>query len=58
MNVGELMKFLAVCDQDAPIKIKQPRHWVKKQPDMKNTSIISVEVNASVGWVTLKTGDF
>lgn len=44
MNVQELIALLQVAKPNAEVRIIQPRHWVKKQPDKKMTKLLKVSV--------------
>ena len=44
MKVSELIAILQVAKSDAEVRIMQPRHWVKRQPDMTPTRLLKVSV--------------
>lgn len=44
MKASELIALLQVAHPDAEIRITQPRHWVKKQPDRTITKLLKVSV--------------
>lgn len=44
MKNSELIAILQVAKPDAEIRIIQPRHWVKKQPDKTMTKLLKVSV--------------
>ena len=44
MKNSELIAILQVAKPDAEIRIIQPRHWVKKQPDKTQTKLLKVSV--------------
>ena len=48
MKVSELIKLLECAQPYANVYVRQPRSWVKKQPDATNTDILSVEVGRCV----------
>ena len=58
MKVSDLITLLQQANPNGDVRIMQPRSWIKKQPDQRKTSIISVEVWHDLSRVTIYTGDF
>ena len=53
-TVRDLIQVLQAFSPDLKIAIKQPRRWVKKQPDEAMTYITGIEMNGY--WMKLLTG--